>query len=245
MKPIILAIIILACACTEFDYSYDLDEYELDVPEEGVVLHVGSDPWRGEYDYRDQPEDGYCGPVALKNIMWWYETDMSWETAAEELSTNDWNPGMQLWKYCAAACMGEVIGCANACYLVVKKQVKGTTIKSIKKAIQKYAPDGYELKYTSGDPSMVDEIIYQVSQGNPVLIQETLNDSGWHLSLITGFYWQKGEIRTMGANTYDRSLDDFMKAWSTVDGGNKVERYAMAKMDAGPFTAMWFSRTGD
>jgi hypothetical protein len=238
----LLTISILAMACTEFDYSYNLDEYELNVPDGGVYLEIDGDTWLGEYDYRDQPEDGYCGPVAVKNMTWWYDCDVPWEQAAHDLKTNDFDPGFKLWKYCAAACMGEVAGCANTCYEIVIRQVKGTPVSEIKKTLKKYTPDGYELKFTSKDPSMVDEIIYQVSIGNPVMVIETINKGKGHTSVITGFYWDNGELWTSGINTYERSLDDFMRGWSLIDMGNRVEKYVMGKFGMRPFTAMWYEK---
>jgi hypothetical protein len=238
----LLVVSVFLLACTEFDYSYDLDEYELDVPQEGVFLAIDGDPWLGEYDGMDQPEDGYCGPVAVKNILWWYDGDISWEQAAHELKTNDWDPGFKLWKYCAAACMGEIAGCANACYEVARRQVEGTSETEVIKTLTKHAPKGYRLVVTRENPSMIDEIIYQISQGNPVFIKETINNGNAHASILTGFRWKNGEIHTITANSYNQPLDVFMRGWSRIDLGNRTERYVMGKFGMKPFTAMWFEK---
>jgi hypothetical protein len=237
----ILILAFLALGCVDLDYSYDLDEYELAVPDGGVFLTVDGEPWRGEYDSRNQPQDGYCGPVAFKNIMWWHDSDVPWNIAAIELKTDDWDPGMKLWKYCAAACHGEIAVCANICYETVRKQVKGTSTKNIVKALTKNAPEGYSLEFTAEDPSAIDDIIEQIGNGNPVIVIETINDGQLHASVLTGFTWIDGEIWTVTANSYDRTIDDFMRGWSTIDSGSKIKRKAMYDFGIRPFIAMWYS----
>jgi hypothetical protein len=74
------------------------------------------------------------------------------------------------------------------------------------------------------------------------MVIETINGGEGHTSVITGFYWDDGELWTSGINTYERSLDEFMRGWSLIELGNRTERYVMGKFGMKPFTAMWFEK---
>jgi hypothetical protein len=236
MRYLLLSVVLLI-GCNGFDYSYDLEAYSLNVPAEGVYL-TDSDGalWRGEYTGADEPGRQHCGATALMNMLWWFGIDINYPYAENILNIGDFDPGIELQAPCAAACLGEPI-CSISCYEVIRKQVKGTTIPDMIGALKRLAPEGYELYVTAEDPAAIDDIIHQVTIGNPVLVNTVSPNGKLHLAIVAGF---DGDLNVYMANGYDRTIDYFMRSWSTVEFGGDVTRRAMSAFGLRPFVAMWY-----
>ena len=265
MKPIIILIAILLTGCDQYDYGYDIDDLEFNFETEtievqasdetryvrtfpkGITLHMSEDskPWQETVNVYDEPGSNYCAPTAVKNLLSWYGINLSYELLGQEMETNNWEPGFNVWASCAGACMGEVAICANACYSIVKNNIKGTSISNTIATLNRYKPYGYELKYIAGDPDQVENIIHQLLQGNPVMINEVIEDGVGvsHLSVLTGIKIKEdGEIYVALANSPNKSLDEFMEDWSIKSLGSKFIRSVARKFGQRPFTAMYFNR---
>lgn len=232
-----LLILLALSGCADIDYSYNLDEYNLDVPQEGLCLPSGGSCWHGSYDYRVQPQDGYCGPVALKNMLSWYDRDISWDEAAEATSVNDFHSD-RLFGYCAAACLGELV-CAVSLYEVVRSRIKGSSRHNIIKAMTEHAPAGYTVEFTAEEPAAIDELIEVINGGDPVLIFSVI-DGNLHTSVLTGFYYDGETLNVSQVNSYKMTISEFMYSWSLKGSGNKTERSVMAKFGNLPFMAAYY-----
>lgn len=257
---------LLVASCTDFDTSYDLAAYDLQLTFEedqyetldgrwvrtgqnGVQLLTSrdGDPWRGQWNAWDEPEPGYCGPTAMRNMLWWYNDglDVSYDHAAAMMDLDDWrleDKQDTIWA-CSGACMAEPL-CVAGCYLVIKKQLSGlgVTAKGAVKALKRWAPEGYEAHVTKDDPSAIVELVEQLLDGNPVVISEYI-EGNLHLSILTGISVDDtGVPWVVMANSYERTLDEFMRAWSLRDFGDSktVKRAARRRVGIAPFMAVWW-----
>lgn len=264
----IIAIILLALttACAQFDTSYSQypvpTEFEESLTESapgrwvhtgdhGVYLltHPDGPPWVGEVDTDDEPAVGYCGPTAMINVLFWYGIDISYEDAARAMRLRAWRPkdARQSVALCATVC-GLEPACSAACYLVVKRELSalGTNARDAVRAIKRAAPEGYRAVSTSDDPSQIVEIIWQLVDGNPVVVGEYIG--GLHLSVLTGIQIDPdtGELWVIMANSYHRPLDEFMRAWSLRDFGPKAAlKVGRRRSGIKPFMAVWYEKEGE
>lgn len=258
----------LTLACTEFDTYYNLDDYDLDFDFEtetvevkvskymtryvktsskGISLHLEEDSskYMGEFSDADEPYPAWCGPTALKNLLFWYDTYMSYYDAGKTLKTSSDASDPEIWFVCAAACGADVVICTNICYDLFKDMVQdgqGTTTKHAFAAIKKLTPEGYEFHSTSDDPSMIVELIDQLWEGNPVFINEYVG--GLHMAVLTGIHIDKeGVPHVRMANSAYRTLEQFMEGWSLKGFGDDKKRRRVKRLfGIKPFMAAWYSK---
>ena len=280
MKYLVILACILSFGCKDMlEYDFDLSEYdyefvynlEKEVKEipinkdltryvktscEGVDLYLTeeSDQWYTTYTVLNEPHKDYCGPTAVKNLMAWYGTDtLSYEEIGEMLDADRTYMGGKEWATCAAACAGEILFCTNICLRILDKKIgqAGTRTKHAKKALRKLAPKGYKLSHTVGDPSMIEEVLYQLLQGNPILINELLNPDvigiegkpdEMHMSVMTGIEIESNVIYVIVANSFRRPLRRFMEDWSLKRLGSLRSRKLSSKLGAKPFEAIWYEK---
>jgi len=269
-KLTIVTICLLSFGCKEMlEYKYDLTQYDYEfiyelpnqvseVPvnkdvtryvktsNKGVSLYLNEDApvWKGTFSEDTEPRDGYCGPTSTKNLLKWIDVDPSYEELADEMDVGREYVTGSDWAKCAGACTGEILFCTNICLKIVDrvKSEIGAWIKDIRKSLNKHTPQGYELAHTVGNPIMIEEILYQLSQGNPVLINGR-NVEFFHVTVLVGIEIKGRNIYLISANAQKESLKDFMSTWSLERYGNMTKRKLVAKVSKmKPFEAMWFNK---
>jgi len=274
MRQLILLTALLL-GCIEFDTSYDLEAYDLDLEfdvatlevdagtairyvetgEHGLSMHLeaGGPSYEGiTLEYNGNGILGYCGPAALTNLLRWYGIHLPLSEAAELTRVHERKLGVEAWAACAAVCGGDLAVCTNICYdLTDKLETVGTSFEDGARAVRLSTPPGYVYRHTREDPSAIVELIEQLREGNPVIINEWLESGdgnpALHMSVLTGLeIGDDGEVWVRMVNSVKRPLGDFMRAWSLKGlGSERRRRYAKRFFGIKPFTAAWYEREED
>ncbi len=280
MRYLVIIISLLTFGCQDLlEYDFDLSEYDYEfvyeLSNETKEIHINdtttryvkttrkdvklylseyADQWNESYVDSDEPRSDYCGPTAVKNMMSWYGQDfISYEDIGRDMKVNRGYITGSHWAKCAAICTGEILFCTNICLKIVEKKAlqQGTNIKHLKKYLENKTPEGYTFNHTVGDPSMIAEILQQLLNGNPVVINELVNPEVvggpdkdmLHTSVLTGLVIERGVIHVTMANSYKRPLRRFMEDWSLERLGSKARRRIASKLGARPFEAMWYEKS--
>jgi len=198
-----------------------------------VDLYVegSKDKFEEKYSQGNPPYENGCGPVAVRNLFYWYGIDIPgpqlWSTLANEMATNHAAEGIDTHLACTGLC-GAVPPCVLGCVKLIESEGnKGSRPSAVVNSMKKHAPRGYTVAFHAHYNGL-DALLEPLSQGNPVI---ALINSGHHMNhyvVVTGIYEHPPAGRMVRlANNKDLPWADFVKSWSLAGFGDTMERSFM------------------
>jgi hypothetical protein len=204
-----------------------------------LYLDDHSAPWTEQYAQDDPVQTNYCGPVAGRNILYWYGMDASFTSLGSEMHTNTWQDDLSPLT-CANACAAEPT-CTLACSIVLDNFEFGTLPVYMEAALGKHTPSGFRM-LASFEDANIDAILSQLYYGNPVVVLIKPLSSPFHWTVITGAYVSGDEIMLEFANNESRSLTAFLDDWSLENVGSSVVTKLLNGLGIRPYTMFSFER---
>lgn len=179
--------------------------------------------WEASFRQDDEPEENYCGPTAARNLLTWYDADVSYEELGAAMHTNTWRDAgteLAVFGLAFAACAGELI-CSFSVYGAVFEAAvnAGTLPRDFMTALQPRLPEGYFACLVQESLPSVEEVKGSLAQGNPIIYLESLG-GGLHWAVINGIYEDAGVWQVRTANSHDAvnpdgSRTNVARPWST------------------------------
>ena len=199
--------------------------------------------YEGKYLQADEPIKNYCGPTAGKNLLYWYGIDPSYSSIAKKMQTNTWENGGKASALCGTVCSAEPI-CTGLCISLLTSRLKaGTLPADARKALEHYAPAGYEVRSSSGKRN-IGLILEQLLQGNPVMALESTGEDNLHWVVVTGAFIDQGKLALQVANGTKRYVETFLDDWSISKVGGKTVRSIFERLGLEPYTMIYLARSG-
>ena len=240
-----------------------------------VDLYLDKDaknPWLQKYKQSNEPTKDYCGPTAIMNMLYWYDSQIdsdrkkAYETLGKESKTNSWAKKNEFKDECkknacavntkkVSSLTGGLIrpvtvssdACVNSCNDALRKwAVRGTLPKYMKKGMEKYTPKGMKV-YLSTKDDNIEKIILALSEGNPVAVLVSTEQMMLHWATIVGVFRDGDANKWMFRinNMPQKTVDeDTFRTWWSLKRvhGNKQFRSVLHQVGVTPYAMVYYGK---
>jgi hypothetical protein len=217
-----------------------------------VNLYMGDEaqPFKTKYVQTDPSYQYGSGPVAIRNLMFWYGIDTAgtalWTTLATETKNNHAAEDIDTAVGCAVPCGPEPV-CIAACVAIVHERGnKGCRPSALVNTLQKHAPPGYKAFFQAHNNSP-DRLLEPLRDGNPVIVLINTGHYENKWVVVTGIYSDSGGLKVRLANNTDMTWASFVQAWGLAGFSDKnIERSFMDEVVGNkPYFWAYYSKATD